>query len=191
MTSSMTLSMNAIKQLSVEELLELFATLEAPSINEMNGEYAASLLRQPTVLAAISGWSTVSNPLMLWLCKSFRPVDSNTGRGYNTFKRFGRVIQRFPMQTLIAPSRYDGRPAYTLVYRTYHSLCGDINMVDEIRCLGDGLYLGMGTWGFSESQRRVALPFLLQQTEDAYRGDIGKARRGFVIGRRALPALKD
>jgi hypothetical protein len=42
----MTLSVNAIKQLSVEELLELFATLEAPSINEMNGEYAASLLRQ-------------------------------------------------------------------------------------------------------------------------------------------------
>jgi hypothetical protein len=48
----------------------------------------------------------------------------------------------------------------------------------------------MGTWGFSESQRRVA-PFLLQQTEDAYRGDISKARRGFVIGRRELPALKD
>ena len=190
MTSAMTLSVDAIKQLSVEELLELFKTLEAPSIDEMNGEYAASLLRQPSVLAAISGWATVVNPLMPWLCKSFRPVDADTGRGYNTFKRLGRVVQMFPMQTLIAPSRYDGRSAYTLVYRAYHSLCGDINMVDEVRRLGEGLYLGMGTWGFSEGQRRVALPFLLQQTEDTYRGDIGKARRGFAISRRELPALK-
>ena len=87
-----------------------------------------------------------------------------------------------------ADTRYDGRPAYTLVYRAYHSFCGDINMVDEVRRLGDGLYLGIGTWGFTERQRRVALPFLLQQTPDAYRGDVGKARRGFVLSRRELPA---
>lgn len=187
-TSTMTLSVDDIKKLSVAELLALFATLDAPSIAEMNGEYAASLLRQPSVLAAVSGWATVVNPLMPWLCKSFRPVDAETGRGYNTFNRLGRVIQLFPMQTVIAPSRYDGKPAYTLVYRAYHSLCGDINMVDEVRRLGDGLYLGIGTWGFSERQRRVALPFLLQKTADAYRGDIGKARDGFVISRRELPA---
>jgi len=188
MTSTMILTAEAVKKLSVEELLSLFETLEAPSIAEMNGEYAASLLRQPSVLAAVSGWASVVNPLMPWLCKSFRPVDAETGRGHNTFKRLGRVIQLFPMQTVIAPSRYDGKPAYTLVYRAYHSLCGDINMVDEVRRLGDGLYLGIGTWGFSERQRRVALPFLLQQTQDAYRGDIGKARRGFVLSRRELPA---
>lgn len=187
-TSTMILSVDDIKKLSVAELLALFATLDVPSIAEMNGEYAASLLRQPSVLAAVSGWATVVNPLMPWLCKSFRPVDAETGRGYNTFNRLGRVIQLFPMQTVIAPSRYDGKPAYTLVYRAYHSLCGDINMVDEVRRLGDGLYLGIGTWGFSERQRRVALPFLLQQTADAYRGDIGKTRDGFVISRRELPA---
>lgn len=188
MTSTMILTAEAVKKLSVEELLSLFETLEAPSIAEMNGEYAATLLQQPSVLAAVSGWASVVNPLMPWLCKSFRPVDADTGRGYNTFKRLGRVIQLFPMQTVIAPSRYDGQPAYTLIYRAYHSLCGDINMVDEVRRLGDGLYLGIGTWGFSERQRRVALPFLLQQTPDAYRGDIGKVRRGFVVSRRELPA---
>lgn len=187
-TSTLTLSADAVKKLSVAELLALFETLEAPSIAEMNGEYAASLLRQPSVIAAVSGWATVVNPFMPWLCKSFRPVDAETGRGYNTFNRLGRVVQLFPMQTVIAPSRYDGKPAYTLVYRAYHSFCGDINMVDEVRRLGDGLYLGIGTWGFSERQRRVALPFLLQQTPDTYRGDIGKTRRGFVLGRRELPA---
>lgn len=190
MTTTMTFTADAVKKLSVDELHALFATLDAPSIAEMNGEYAASLLRQPSVIAAVSGWATVVNPLMPWLCKSFRPVDAETGRGYNTFKRFGRVIQMFPMQTMMAPSRYDGKPAYTLVYRAYHSLCGDINMVDEVRRLGDGLYLGIGTWGFTERQRRVALPFLLKQTPDAYRGDIGKVRRGFVVSRRELPASK-
>lgn len=187
-SSTITLSADAVRTLSVEELLALFATLEAPSIAEMNGEYTASLLRQPSLIAAVSGWATVVNPLMPWLCKAFRPVDADTGRGYNSFNRLGRVIQLFPMQTMIAPSRYDGRPAYTLVYRAYHSFCGDIHMVDEVRRLGDGLYLGIGTWGFTERQRLVALPFLLQQTPDAYRGDIGKARDGFVLSRRELPA---
>jgi hypothetical protein len=188
-TRPIILSAETLRHMTFDELLALFETLEVPSIAEMNGEYAASLLRQPNVLASISGWATVVNPLMPWLCKSFRPVDEDTGRGYNTFKRMGRVIQKFPMQTIIAPSRYDGKPAYTLVYRAFQSFCGDINMVDEVRRLGEGLYLGMGTWGFSNRQRRVALPFLLEQTPHAYRGDIGKVRKGFVIGNRELPAL--
>ena len=188
-TNTTTLSADALRQLSVEELLVLFATLEAPAMAEMQGEYAAELLRQPTLLATVAGWASVVNPLMPWLCKAFRPVDASTGRGYNTFRRLGRIVQLFPMQTLIAPSRYDGQPAYTLVYRAYHSLCGDINMVDEVRRLAPGLYLGIGTWGFSAGQRQVALPFLLQGPQDTYRGDIGRARRDFVPGHRELPGL--
>lgn len=182
----------SVDRMSVAELLQLFGALPAPALAELNGEYRARLLRQPTLLARLGGRLAVSNPLAPWRCKAFRPVSEQEGRGYNTFECFGRILQRFPMQTLIAPSRFDGKPAYQLVYRRYHSLCGVIHMVDEVRHLAPGRYLGIGTWGFSERQRRQPLPFLLEGPVGIYRHDIGEARtdldlRDEVPGLRASP----
>jgi len=161
--------------MSTVEVLALFQTLPAPDLAEMNGEYAAELLRHPTRLADwLSKISLSHSPVDgRWLCKSFRPVDGEQGRGYNTFRRFGRVRQAYPMLTLIAPSRYDGKPAYQLVYRAFRSLFGAVHMVDEVRVLRPGVYLGIGTWGFTKAQRHVAYPFLMQGPVAAYRGDIG------------------
>jgi hypothetical protein len=174
-----------------KDLLSLFATLPAPELAEMNGEFAARLLAQPSALAQWTGNLSVNNPLMpgRWLCKAFRPVSDQGGRGYNAFSHFGRKVQRYPMQTLIAPSRYDGRPAYTLVYAAYQSMCGAIHMVDEVRRVAPGLYLGIGTWGFSDRQRHVALPFVLSGPVAPYARDIGTPVRSFDA-RREIPALK-
>lgn len=179
-----------LQGMRADELVELFKTLKAPTLAEMHGEYTATLLRQPSLFATVAGQLSVSNPILpgRWLCKSFRPVDEKTGRGYNTFDQLGRVVQRFPMQTLIAPSRYDGKPAYQLVYRAYRSLCGDIHMVDEVRRLSKTAHLGIGTWGFTKTQRRIALPFLLSGPVSAYRGDIGVERQSFVLSQE-VPAL--
>jgi len=179
-----------LDKLSFKELLALFAKLQAPGLAEMDGEFSARLLAQPSWLASAVGQLTVNNPLMpgQWLCKAFRPDGDQQGRGYNTFQHFGRTVQRYPMQTLVAPSRYDGRPAYQLVYRAYRSMCGDIHMVDEVRRVRPGLFLGIGTWGFSDKQRRVPLPFVLEGPIAPYRGDIGRARSGFDL-RTEIPAL--
>lgn len=174
---------------STDELRRLFATLEAPALEEMSGEYSARLLAQPNWLATLSGQAMLTNPFHSWLCKAFRPVDASTGRGYNAFLQGQGVVQRYPMLTLMAPSRFDGRPAYQLVYRHFHSLCGAIHMVDEVRRVAPGLYLGMGTYGLTDAQRRIAYPFLLEGPTGAYRGDIGRERQNFSIGLRELPAL--
>ncbi|MFC8384939.1 hypothetical protein [Nocardia sp. NPDC057272] len=176
-----------LRELNTDGLLALFTTLEAPTISELNGEYAAWLLAQPNLFAEVTGKVAVANPLGPWLCKAFRPVDENGGRGYNTFGEFGRVRQRYPMRTLLAPSRYDGAPAYTLIYRAYTSMCGSLHMVDEVRRAAPGVYLGMGTWGFTDAQRRVPRPFVLTGPVGPYRGDIGNARRDFTPGPRELP----
>jgi hypothetical protein len=178
-----------LRRLDTSGLLALFTTLEAPTIAEIHGEYTATLLAQPNLFAVVTGKVAVANPLGPWLCKAFRPVDENGGRGYNTFGEFGRVRQRYPMRTLLAPSRYDDAPAYTLIYRAYTSMCGSIHMVDEVRRAATGVYLGMGTWGFTDAQRRVPRPFLLNGPVGPYRGDIGTARPAFTPGRRELPGL--
>lgn len=184
------ISVATLKLMDVAELMILFGELEAPTIQEMNGEYAAVLLKQPTFAATIMGYSAIYNPVMpgFWLCKAFRPVSETQGRGYNTFQHLGRVVQRYPMLTLIAASRYDGKPAYQLVYRAYQSLCGIIHMVDEIRKVSDGVYLGIGTYGFTDTQRRIPLPFLLTGSVGAYRGDMGQLRKHFNLSKE-LPAL--
>lgn len=175
--------------LSTQQLLQLFKTLEAPAVKEMQGEYAAYLLAQPNWLADQVGKITLNNPLQSWLCKAFRSIDEETGRGYNTFLQRGRIVQQHAMATMIAPSRYDGRPAYQLVYRHFHSLCGSIHMVDEVRRVAPNLYLGIGTYGFTDAQRRIPYPFLLKGPQALYRGDIGRVRQGFVIGPREIPTL--
>lgn len=182
-------SIGDLRRLSTNELLQLFRSLEAPDIAEMQGEYTASLLAQPHWLATAAGWVAVATPFQRWLCKAFRPVDGDTGRGYNTFLQGDRVVQRYPMLTLLAPSRFDGRPAYQLVYRHFESACGDVHMVDEVRRVTPGLYLGIGTYGFTTAQRRIPYPFVLEGPVAPYARDIGRVRKNFAIGPRELPAI--
>lgn len=178
-----------LTSLTTRQLVARFTQLDAPTLEEMQGEYAARLLAQPFWLAGVLGQATLNNPLQHWLCKAFRPVDQAHGRGYNTFQQRGRVVQRYPMGTQLAPSRFDGQPALQLVYRHFHSLCGSVHMVDEVRRAAPGVYLGLGTYGFTDAQRRIPFPFLLTGPQGPYRGDIGSPRHHFQPGMREFPAL--
>jgi len=174
-----------------KDLMALFGRLESPTVKDMDGEFAARLLAQPGALAHLIGHLTVNNPVMpgRWLCKAFKPVSAGRGQGYNAFAHLGRKVQRYPMQTLIAPSRYDGRPAYTLVYASFRSMCGAIHMVDEVRRVGPDLYLGIGTWGFTDRQRRMPLPFVLRGPIAPYLGHLGQPKKGFDV-HQEIPALR-
>jgi len=171
-------------------LVDRFKTLECPSLAEMQGEYDGRLLRQPHFLATLFWSAALKNPAWLWLGKAFRPVSDEAGRGYNTFRSCGRLLQHFPMATLVAPSRYDGRPAFQLVYRAYHSICGVVHMVDEVRRIRPGAYLLIGTIGFTEKQRLVPVPVLLKGPVAEYRGDIGRLRTPFNVAEE-VPGLNE
>src|SRR4029079_8746722 len=178
-----------LREASTFELLSLFRDLPSPAIDEMDGDYDATLLQQPNLAADVNGFFAVGLPFSPWLSKGFRPVNDSEGRGYNSFRQVGKVVQRYPMRTVIAPSRYDGRDSYTLIYKAYRSTCGLINMVDEVRRVDDGLYLAIGTWGFSKRQRQIPLPFALRSTDREYLGDIGTQISSFEHSERELPAL--
>jgi hypothetical protein len=176
-----TLADPELAALDSDALVERFKTLESPSLAEMHGEYDGRLLRQPHWPATLFWKLALENPIWpgRWLGKAFRPVSDAEGRGYNMFRRRGRLIQKYPMATLVGPSRYDGRPAFQLVYRAYHSMCGAVHMVDEVRRLRHGAYLLIGTLGFTDARRLVPVPCLLTGPVAEYRGDIGRARTPF------------
>lgn len=172
---------------TTSELMDIFRTLDAPAVEAMDGDFRATLLRQPSITATLGGSVAVKNPALPWLSKGFRPIDSGSGRGYNSFSQFGSVVQRYPMLTQTAPSRYDGKPTFCLIYRAYHSLCATINMVDEVREYAPNIYLGIGTMGFTTKARELPRPFMLEGPTADYLGDIGVPRADFSPGRKELP----
>jgi len=162
-TSATTPTLNRLKQKKTGELLALFKTLDAPTFNEMDGEYHAELLDFGGLIPNIIGKLSTYEPVLngKWLSKAFTPGTNNTSYGYNTFNKFGKIIRKYPMRTEIAPSRFDGKPVFQLTYSAYPTLLAKINMLDEIRKVEEGIYLGIGTVGFTKKQRKTPLPFCL------------------------------
>lgn len=175
-----------VEDLSPAEAVELYKTLPAPSMQEMNGEFSGEMLSFPTLYTRIF-WNVASkNPIYpgIWQGKSFRQTGPNAGRGYNSVWRvFAGKVDMWPMLTTIGPSYFDGKPSFQLVYRAFDHYAGEIHMLDEVRRLPDGRYLGIGRTGTSTEERRMPMPFLLKAKIGTYREDIGTPRAGFDMAR--------
>ncbi len=64
------------------------------------------------------------------------------------------------MRTSVGPGHHDGQPSFHLDYSAY--MKGPLGtMRDEVRRVTDGLYLGVGTAGYTSWMRRPS-PFLLE-----------------------------
>lgn len=174
---------DSVRSLSAPELSALFRTLDAPDMDEMDGEFASLLLRQwHPVVDRAAQW--LMNGALLpfrWTGKAFRPLSSTEGRGYNMFHLAGRTLRTLPMRTVLAPSAIDGRPSYQLVYAAFHSPLGYVRVVDELRRLQEGIYLGIGAACFAPWRRRLPFPFVLQGPVTPYERDIGWERRRFDL----------
>src|SRR4051812_48193568 len=95
-TNQDNVSFGDLREATTSELLALFRELEAPGIDELHGDYDATLLKQPSKSATVGGFFAVGLPFMPWLSKGFRPATDSEGRGYNSFRLAGKVVQRYP-----------------------------------------------------------------------------------------------
>ncbi len=162
-----------------EELMELFKSLPAPTMEEMHGEFYARMVGKRTFRELLTWQFEMQNNLTngTWIGKAFRQVDEKTGRGYNIFRRANdKIVHNYPMKTMIAPSRYDGKPAFTLIYRAFHSKYGFVHMVDEVRKLGAGQYLLIGTYGLTKKSRMIPDFNILEGPRRPYEGDVGQEK---------------
>eukprot|EP00624_Nannochloropsis_granulata_P007671 evm.model.NODE_8942_length_15812_cov_33.153996.3 len=59
-------------------------------------------------------------------------------------------------------SVWDDNPSYILDYRGQNHVQGYANMRDEIREIRPGMFLGIGTWGWTREMQRQPAPFILR-----------------------------
>ncbi len=177
-----------------EELMELYKTLEAPSIEEMDGEYHTTKLGYHGIRDYIEWRFGCDNPLLGgdWVGKAWHPISDTQGRGYNLFRNVGGKLQQlYPMITMIAPSRYDGKPSYSLFYNTFTSGCSLVNMVDEMRKVGPNTYLLIGTYGVSKNDKMRPHFWLVEGPYRTYRGDIGAKKPKKINLSKEIPTYGD
>jgi len=137
---------------------ELFASLPVPAADELRCTYRAAFFG-PGWLRASAGPALVITGLGGWWGKQFH-VD---GTAVNIVLRAGKYTARFGMRLTPARSFVDGKDGLSLRYQDGNPFPWPY-VVDELRRLDAGALLGM-TIADAGFLRRLAFPFILQQTD--------------------------
>ncbi|MET0287014.1 MAG: hypothetical protein ABW352_21200 [Polyangiales bacterium] len=138
----------ALARLTSRELEALFlrATVADRDFQAISGHPRGRVLAVPGVDRGLRGDLVrrfQGSVLYPWEGKSFSALSASEGRGIN---RFRYPVRRgwFPFRTGLAESRTDGRPCIAIDYDVPENPWLARGIYDELRALGDGLYLGRG-----------------------------------------------
>lgn len=147
--------------LTREEVIELWKQCPAAQVTELVGEFDGLLPNAGNH----EGYARLRESMLdensragYWLGKAFWPLSKTKGDGYNRYRRPGGKIERYMrFATEMGTSLIDGKPSLLMHYGAYRLRWipeGQENMlVDEIRKLADGIYLGMGTTPLPDGSR--------------------------------------
>lgn len=144
-----------LNQLSFSQFRPLFSTLTVPPTVSFQGVYRGSFVG-PGWLRALAGPALALNGLGGWSGKRFQ----TDGSAHNLVQHAGVLEERFPMRLLAVDSALDGLPTLALHYDRGNPFPWP-RIVDEIRQLDPGAYLGMTYLNWS-GLRQLAFPFLLE-----------------------------
>ena len=159
-------SVEKLQSLTRDQCVELFKTLSPPDFEELNGEYAATLLGEDRVWGE---WYMYKTELGHWLGKAYTPVATEKrsgfrGEGYNFWLIDGKKTYHSRFATHISVSIIDGKPVFRMQYDVFKSFYGQEGMVDEIRKIKTGLYLCFGMSRPTSSPG----PFCLSGPKESY-----------------------
>lgn len=146
---------DSLARLASSELEAMFltSTVSPSDFEAICGTPQGRVLAVPGLDGGLLGAVTrrfQGSALYPWEGKSFSALTADTGRGIN---RFRYPLRRgwFPFRTALADSRVDGQPCIAIDYDVPENPWLARGIYDELRALGDGLYLGRG------GQRRAGL----------------------------------
>ncbi|MEE8397973.1 MAG: hypothetical protein V3S89_03130, partial [Desulfobacterales bacterium] len=114
-------------------------------------------------------------PLGYWLGKAYSPLSHSKGDGCNRWRRPGGNVERYMrFSTEMGTSLIDGKPALMMYYGAYrHRFVAEgteNKLVDEIRKLADGIYLGVGTSEMPDGTRTPPGHFALVGPDEKWLG---------------------
>ncbi len=143
-------TVDELKNLSYEELMELYKSLPSVEFEKMDGEYDATMLKYPTERGRILGsWTLYGTGSSYWVGKAFTPSSENPefrGEGYNKFRVDGKEVRHTRFASDMHKSMIDGNLVFRMRYSPFKNLSGSVDMIDEVRFLQENLCLCIGTY---------------------------------------------
>lgn len=157
------LTLDGLAQLTGLELEALFAasTASAQDLAAIAGHPRGRVLGLPGPdRGALSRWLRrfQGSSRYPWEGKSFESIGAAAGRGFNR-ARFPRRHKLFGFSTRLAASLVDGRPSVAIDYDVSENPRLVRGIYDELRDVGEGLYLGRGMMRSKAAQPRLVLWF--------------------------------
>jgi len=129
------------------EVLTLWGSLPAPSHDALAGEFVGLVHHGGDVEARMAKEAFFfgsRSPYGVWLGKGFRATDDVRGEGYNRYAQPDSSVERIlRFTTFVGPSDIDGRPSYFLRYGSFDHDAARIDLIDEVRTVGVGAFLGI------------------------------------------------
>lgn len=163
-------AMERLLALDHDSTVALWKTLPAADMAELGGHYQGVVPNagNPERQASTSDFMyNEDSPRGYWLGKAYRPLTESEGEGYNRWRFADRTIVRNGrFATRMGPSLIDGKPSYIMDYGAFN----DTTLVDEIRKLDEGVYLGVGTTATDDGGRSAPGHFALVGPTDEWVG---------------------
>ena len=151
------LDLDALRRLSYAELDSLYRSASCPqAISELNGDTRGAMLAWRFPRTGPVAWmlrAFGASQSFPWEGKSFQGEEEE-GRGINRVTFFGKR-RWFPFKTRFAKSFLDGKPTFQLDYSGPANPPFIRSIVDEIREVAPGLYLGPAALNFRGRPRAV------------------------------------
>lgn len=156
-TESAVLDLDALRRLSYAELDALYRRARCPqAISELDGDARGAMLAWRMPQSGPVAWLLRvfgASAAFPWEGKSFQGEQEN-GTGINRVNFFGKR-RWFPFKTRFAASFLDGKPTFQLDYSGPANPSFIRSIVDEIREIAPGLYLGPAALNFRGRPRKV------------------------------------
>lgn len=142
-TSSLDLA--ALRRLNFKELEHLYRDGKRPAaLSDLDGDARGAMLAWRSPGRGPLAWllrSFGSSSIFPWEGKSFRSQNADQGEGINRINLL-KKMRWFPFKTRFAASFLDGKPSFFLDYSGPGNPPFIRSIVDEVREVAPGLYLG-------------------------------------------------
>lgn len=152
-----------LQAMSEDELDAVYRDATTPQVEELEGRYQGSLVSGRVFpLDSEAALRLVNTELMPWGGKKFYPVDEEESRGCNWY-RLGPVERNgYSFVGRVTPAIYGRAEAYVLDYDMPDNPGAVQNVREELKELGDGLYLGR-TYVRIRGEHRFVMYFVLEE----------------------------